>query len=286
MKVKDQLRVDPAHAEQLVAWDGEEGAFWAAHAERFDRAVARYHERFMAAGRISRDARVLDIGCGNGRTTLDAARIAAKGFAVGVDLSSAMLQFARESAEREGVANVSFLQADAQIYPFPADSFDVAIGRTSAMFFADKAAAFGNISRALRRGGRLALLVWQPVQANEWISEIATALAAGREQPAPPPDGPQPFSLGDPDRVRGWLVTNGFGDVQVEALAEPMWFGTDDDDAFQFLIGQLGWMLNGLDDNGRGRALDDLRALLSAHVGPDGVTFGSACWLVTADRAA
>src|SRR5215470_2686546 len=146
------LHVDPANAEQARAWDGDEGAYWAGNAGRFDRAVAAYHERFLAAA---------DIGCGTGQTTRDAARAAADGVALGVDLSGQMIALARRLAAGQGIANARFEQADAQIHPFPGHWFDAAISRTGTMFFADPAAAFANIARALRPGGGLAMLVWQ-----------------------------------------------------------------------------------------------------------------------------
>jgi SAM-dependent methyltransferase len=280
----DEVRVDPAHAGQLAAWDGDEGAYWAAHATRFERSLARYQPPFLAAARIGRRSHVLDVGCGTGGTTLDAARIAVDGSVTGVDLSAAMLRAARQEAEREGLANVSFLQADAQVHAFSPESFDMAVARTSAMFFADKAAAVANLARALRPSGRLTLLVWQPMVANEWIVEISAALAAGRRRPPPPPDGPQPFSMSDPAQTRELLVDGGFVDLRIDGLVEPMWFGADADDTVPFLLGQVGWMLDGLDDSARRSALDDLRTRVEAHQGPDGVTFGSACWLVTARR--
>jgi len=147
------LHVDPANAEQARAWDGDEGAYWAGNAGQFDRAVAAYHERFLAAAVIGCADRVLDIGCGTGQTTRDAARAAADGVALGVDLSGQMIALARRLAAGQGIANARFEQADAQIHPFPAASFDVAISRTGTMFFADPAAAFANIARALRPGG-------------------------------------------------------------------------------------------------------------------------------------
>src|SRR3712207_2307032 len=111
--------VDPANRDQLRAWDGDGGAYWAARAEHFARAVARYTPPFFTAASIRTDDRVLDVGCGSGGTTREAARRAPAGEAVGVDLSSAMLEVARRAAEREGLGNVRFLQADAQVHPFP-----------------------------------------------------------------------------------------------------------------------------------------------------------------------
>jgi SAM-dependent methyltransferase len=278
-------RVDPSNLEQARAWDGDEGEYWATQAERFDRSMAAYHGRFLEAAAIQREERVLDIGCGTGQTTRDAARAASSGRALGVDLSSRMTELARRLAAREGVANATFEQADAQIHPFAAASFDVAISRTGAMFFGDAVAAFTNVGRALRPGGRLTLLTWQSPSANEWIREISTALAAGRDLPPPPPDAPGPFSLADPDRVRGVLTASGFTGVEVHPASELMWFGHDPDDAHRFVLGLLGWMLQGLDEPGRERAIENLRTTLATHDAGEGVLFHSAAWTIHATRA-
>jgi SAM-dependent methyltransferase len=275
--------VDPGNAAQLGAWDGAQGAHWAAQADRFDRAVARYDEPFLAAAGLRPGDRVLDVGCGTGRTTRDAARIT--GSAVGVDLSSAMLDVARRRAAEEGLTGVRFEQADAQVAAFPPAGFDVAISRTGAMFFADPVAALANVGGALVPGGRLVLLVWQALEANEWMTEILGALAAGRPLPAPPPDAPGPFSLADPGRIRAVLTAAGLRQVEVEGLAEPEWFGTDADDAVAFVLGLAGWLLDGLGPAARDGAVADLRRRMEAHAGPGGVELGSAAWLVTARRA-
>src|SRR6201987_3715385 len=243
------LRVDPSNAEVAKAWDGGEGAYWAAHAGHFDRAVAAYRERFLDAAAIRTAEHVLDIGCGTGQTTRDAARRASSGGALGVDLSAEMIALARRLAAAEGLGNARFEQADAQISPFGEGSFDVAISRTGAMFFGDPRAAFGNIARALRGGGRLALLSWQPAPANEWVAEFTAALAAGRDLPAPAPGSPGPFALADPDRVRQLLAGAGFTRIEIDQMQAPMWFGVDADDAHGFALGLLGWMLGGLDED-------------------------------------
>jgi SAM-dependent methyltransferase len=278
------IPVDASNREQLAAWDGDEGGYWAEHAEYFDRSVADYHRRLLTVAAIAARERVLDIGCGTGQTTRDAARAATEGSALGVDLSATMLDDARRRAADDGLPNVVFLQADAQMHPFEKQAFDVAISRTGAMFFGDPVVAFANIGRALVPSGRLVLVAWQPLAANEWIREIAGALAAGRDRPAPPPDAPGPFALADPERVRAILSSAGFATVEFEAVESGMWFGADADDAQRFIVGLVGWMLEGLDDTGRHRALDDLRATVDAHTTPDGVVFGSAAWIIRADR--
>ncbi|SDI09843.1 Methyltransferase domain-containing protein [Actinokineospora alba] len=274
------MRVDPTNTEQLTAWDGGQGAFWAKWADRFDEGVAAYRDHLLAAAAIQPTDAVVDIGCGAGQTTRDAARLAPEGSALGVDLSSPMLDLARERAGH--LANVTFLQADAQVHPFPPESFDLALSRHGAMFFGDPPAAFTNLARSLRPTGRLALLTWQPPHRNEWVSTFR-AIFAGPDQPAP--KSPPPFSLSDPDHVHPLLTTAGFTDVQLHGLEEPMYFGRDVDDACDFLSGQFSSALRTLDADAQTHVLDTLRANLADHQTPHGIHYDSAAWLITAHRA-
>ena len=281
----DALRTDASNADQFKAWNGNQGGYWTERAERFDQGVARYHGQFLDAAAIERADTVLDIGCGNGQTTRDAARRASAGSALGVDLSAPMLDLARRIAEREQVPNVAFEQADAQVHPFPEAHFDVAVSRHGAMFFGDPPAAFRNIARAVRPGGRLVLLTWQPHDDNEWLRTFRGILAAGRPVPMPPPGAPSPWSLSDPDHVRALLTSAGFADVRLRGLREPMYFGRDVEDAYEFVMGMFGSMLDDLDDATRTRATGTLRASLAEHQAADGVHYASATWLVVATRA-
>ncbi|MDX2681660.1 class I SAM-dependent methyltransferase [Streptomyces sp. NY05-11A] len=272
------LAVDPANVDQARAWDGDEGVYWAEHADQFDQALRSYRTPFLAAAAIGAGRRVLDIGCGTGETTREAARRAVGGRAVSVDLSRPMLEVARRRAAAERLDNAEFLQADAQTHAFAAWSSDVAISRTGTMFFGDPVAAFRNIARALRPGGCLVQLVWQAPPGNEWFGAFTQALAAGRT----PPHAPGPFSLADPHRTRSLLTTAGFAEPHFEALQAPMYFGPDADRAHRFVLGLLGWTLDGLDPDHRDRALAGLRTSVENHAGPRGVEYASATWLITA----
>lgn len=278
------LRVHPSNAETARVWDGDEGAFWAAHAERFDRAVAGYHDPFLDAAAIGPADQVLDIGCGTGQTTRDAAKLAGSGGALGVDLSAEMIALARRLAAAQSLANARFEQLDAQIHPFGAGSFDVAISRTGTMFFGEPAAAFSNIARALCPGGRLTMLVWQGLERNEWIRDLRVALAAGRDLPPPPAGQPGPFAFADPGRLTTLLQGAGFTDVSVRGVETPIWFGADPDDAHRFLLGFMSWMLDGLSPAGRSQAAANLRTTLAAHDSRSGVRYDSAGWIVSATR--
>lgn len=116
------------NTEQLAAWDGEQGSFWARRADRFDAGIAAHRGELLRAAGIAATDTVLDIGCGAGQSTRDAARRAPLGpaeprwaplgpAALGIDLSIAQLTVTREAAAREQVGNATFIQADAQVHP-------------------------------------------------------------------------------------------------------------------------------------------------------------------------
>jgi SAM-dependent methyltransferase len=272
------------NVDQADAWNGHEGEAWAADHARYDDAVATYHGTLLARAGIAAGEDVLDIGCGCGTTTLDAARASGTGRVLGVDLSSPMLEVARVRAEAAGLTNARFQQADAQVYPFDPGSFDVAISRFGIMFFSDPVAAFGNIARALRPGARLAAVVWQRLEENEWLSALREALAMGRTLPAPPIGAPGPFGLADPDAVRLLLADAGFVDAALDPVTAPIVVGNDVDDAFGFVqrMPPVRGMLQDLDEQTTAAALERLRESLVAHATPGNVSFGSAAWLLTA----
>ncbi|GAA2669038.1 methyltransferase domain-containing protein [Actinosynnema pretiosum subsp. pretiosum] len=272
--------VDPANAEQLAAWDGDQGVFWARWADRFDAGVGAYREGFLGAAAVERGSVVLDVGCGTGQVTRDVAGVASAGRVVGVDLSSPMLAVARERAR--GLSNVGFLRVDAQVHPFPEGAFDRVVSRHGAMFFGDAGAAFANLARALRPGGRVVLLSWQGVERNEWVSSFRRIFTGGREAPVSP--SPAAGRLVDPDAIRELLGAAGFTGVRVRGVAEPMFFGVDVEDAAGFVEAQFGWMARDLPEEARARVPDALREDLAAHVGARGVRYGSAAWLVEAGR--
>ena len=279
--------MDIANTEQAAAWDGHEGDRWTEHADRHDRASRRHWQRLLDADLIATGDAVLDVGCGTGKSTRDAARVAAQGSALGVDLSAAMLERARERSKAEGLVNVTYVQADAQVHHFDEKAFDTAISCFGAMFFGDPVAAFANIGRGLRAGGGLALLAWRELARNEWLMELRAALAVGRQLPVPPPDAPTPFALADPDRVRGILGAAGYEKIGFEPIDEPIEFGSDAQDAFTFVrtLGIVEGLTQDLDDDGRAHALAGLQKTLVAHDGADGVLFGTSAWLITARRS-
>ncbi|HYZ79807.1 MAG TPA: methyltransferase domain-containing protein, partial [Solirubrobacteraceae bacterium] len=244
-----------------------------------------HHEHLRAAYGIGHGDAVVDIGCGTGLTTREAARLAAPGRVVGVDVSERMLERARELTAAEGLDNVHYELGDAQVHRFDPAGFDVAISRFGTMFFDDPAAAFENIAGALRPGARLVLLVWQRWEVNEWMRAFDAALGDARQ---PPPDL-DPFSLGDAEDTRRLLEAAGFDGIRFEDVHEPVLYGHDLEAALAVVRGFqcTSAALASLSDEEAARTVERLRRTLAAHYSDErGVALDSRSWLITARRRA
>ncbi|MES2343479.1 MAG: methyltransferase domain-containing protein, partial [Pseudomonadota bacterium] len=183
----------------------------------------------------------------------------------------------------------SVREADAQTAPFEVASFDAAFSRFGVMFFADPPAAFANIRRALKPGGRLAFVCWRPAGENPVMSlPMAAAMAHLPAPPVPPPaadpHAPGPFAFADPERVRGILAAAGFGDVEITPHDQKIGSGDLDQTLTVALkVGPLGAMLRE-NPGHRDAVIAAVREALAPHARPEGVRLDSATWIVTARR--
>lgn len=273
--------------EQTRYWNGDESAHWLVHEGRYERMGAPFTAHLLNAATIGRGDRVIDVGCGTGSTTRAAGRATGEGDVLGVDLSSAMVERAVHRARAEGLSNVRFDHGDAQEYGFTPGRADVALSRFGVMFFSDPAAAFANIARGLRLGGRLAFVCWQKRDENEWIAVLCAAAAQYVALPADDdPTAPGPFSLGERNRIATMLHAAALSDVVIESITEPLWMGADVADSMAFLTSTriLNSLLRNADPLTVDRVSEAIQAALEPYVTPDGVLMGSRAWLVSAGK--
>ena len=231
------------------------GGFRVRYAELFDAEVRLHEQRLHAAAGVGAAGHVLDIGCGTGRSTRAAGRAAAAGIVLGVDISALVLELARRLTDREGLRNVSCRLADAQVDGLGPARYDVCISCFGVMFFADPVAAFTSIGRALRPGARMALLVWQAPERNEWYSEIDEAIGGASAR------GARMFSLAEQHTTAGILAAAGFTGVAFADVREPVYYGAGSAQAYDFVTGLQATqdMLARLDPAAAGDALRGLR---------------------------
>ncbi len=200
---------------QIAYWNSVGGDRWVAAAEHTDRMMKPVQQALLARADLRPGMGVLDIGCGCGETLIEIAKsVGSSGRVAGVDVSQQMLALARTRLASFPQAEI--LEADAGAHPFEQFA-DLAISRFGVMFFGDPVAAFANIRKAIKPGGRLLFAAWRAVEDNEWTRvPLEAAMSAG--VPAEPPLGPEvpgPFSFADPERIRRILTAAGFSEPAI-----------------------------------------------------------------------
>ena len=275
-----------ANAQQIDYWNTVAGPTWATFQEQLDRQIEPLGLAAMDQLAPAPGERSLDIGCGCGQTSAAlAARVGAEGAVVGVDISAPMLEVARGRPLAAGAAAAQFRQADAQVEDLTAGAggFDAAYSRFGVMFFEDPAAAFANIRRALRPGGRVVFVCWRPFALNPWMNIPAAAAAPHLPAMAPPdPAAPGPFAFADDARVRGILGTAGFGAIEIKPLDTRIGgWGVEQTMELAFRVGPLGAALREAPERS-GQVSEAVRAAITPYETPDGVLMPAAVWIVEA----
>jgi SAM-dependent methyltransferase len=272
----------------------EQAEFWSQLAPTWLELEDQLEEVGRLPGQLAMDRlelrpgqRVVDLGCGSGRTTLElASRVGPDGEVVGVDIAAEMLARGRDRAARLGTANIEFLHGDVQAHDLGEARFDAAYSRFGVMFFTDPVAAFANVRRALRPGGALSFVCWQSVFDNEWalVPGAAVATVTGSLPTMPGPAEPGPFSLADPGRVRAVLDAAGFDSVAIAPHADQVVISEDripEVALTSIRVGGVREALRDADDQTRQRALAAIEDALRARLQDGQVRASRGVLLVT-----
>jgi len=276
--------MDDGNRDQIEFWN-RLGQRWVVHQESLDRVWQPLGDAAIQRAAVIPGERAIDVGCGCGATALQlAAKVGPSGSVVGIDVSEPMLARARERAQTLGVSNLDFVQADAATHAF-APGTDLVFSRTGVMFFRDPIAAFSNLRRALRPGGRLVFVCFRDRELNSWwtVPLAAAATVVASEVPTPPHE-PGPFSLADETRLRAILDGSGFGSVVCASSDHDLVLAGDVDSATEFCVnaGPAARVVTGASDQIRERVRAAIRQSLARYAGPAGVSLRAATWIVEA----
>jgi SAM-dependent methyltransferase len=180
-------------------------------------------EAMLAMAHVDAGARVLDLACGAGSQTLDAARqVGPRGSVVAADISNTMLQHVRENARAAGLANVTTLAGAAEDLDVAADSFDAVICRLGLMLFVEPARALAAVRRVVRPQAKLAVVVFTTPGTNPFMAKAMQILLRHACKTPPSPGQPGIFSLGAPGVLEQLLVGSGFVGVEQHTLDVPL----------------------------------------------------------------
>ncbi len=276
------------NAEQIEYWNSPVGDRWVEYQESQDRMLGPLGDAAMAATELAPGQRVIDIGCGCGTTTFELARrVGPNGQVLGIDISAPMLERARQRAADETSLPVDFQNQDAASHRFEPQSYDRVYSRFGVMFFGDPVAAFHNIRAALKPGGRLAFVCWQPLDLNPWMATPIAVASQDVERPAPPgPDDPGPFAFRDPDRVTAILAGAGFENIEIAPKHLALQFEADVEGSVAKLlqIGPMAQLVAEAPEEVRHRIQANLAEAIAGYQTDDGVRIDSASWIVSADN--
>lgn len=278
------LQTPTANRDQAALWNDAAGRNWAELQAMLDRMLAPFADHLTAEGFPGEGRTVLDVGCGAGATTLAMARrLGPDGAALGVDISGPLVEAAKARAEAEGLGRAGFIQADAQTHAFAAGAFDAVISRFGVMFFDDPPAAFANLRRAARQGGKLAFVAWRSAADNPFMATAAKAAAPFLPAlPHPEPGAPGQFAFADGARVRAILAAAGWSDIDIRPLDLPTVVAEADLMTYVTRMGPVGLALKTMDEAAQHEVTDALRAAFAPFVRDGAARFTSACWSVTA----
>jgi SAM-dependent methyltransferase len=273
----------------VARWRGDEGQHYSSEAARYDDINRAVGDALIEAARLAPGGRVLDVGCGTGAMALEAARrVHPGGSVLGIDVSPDLLAIARDRVRHAAVTDVELVEADAATYPYAEATFDIVMSRNGLMFFNDADAAFANLARALRPGGRIAFTAPQGLDRNPWIMLAGAAAVPHVGMPAGvASDEPGPLGLADPSRIEAILSRAGLKQVAVAEVTASIRIGTDVQDAVAFIrsIPLVRDQLATAPATNQAAAIDAVEEALTPHATPDGVIIpGNGAWLVTARR--
>jgi SAM-dependent methyltransferase len=274
-----------ARDEQTKLWNNPSGHAWVEMQAVLDQTFTPLETLLVEAAAAVSPARVLDVGCGTGATTLAVARrIAPKDGCIGVDISEPMIAAARARAERERV-HVTFICANAQEHAFDPASVDMLISRFGVMFFDDPVRAFANLQRAAQRGAQLRFIVWRSAAENPFMTTAERAAAPLLPNlPARKPDAPGQFAFANGGRVRGILKECGWTEIDIQPLDVECTFPERELVRYLTRLGPVGLALQDADDNTRARVIEAVYPAFDSFVHAADVRFVAACWMIGARR--
>ena len=280
-----------ASAPAYSDWQGATGDGWAANAGHYETMLAGVGAALLNHAGFAPGERVVEIGCGSGRFAQRvAAAVVPGGTVLGLDISPALAQLARQGAAEAGASNLEILVADAQTAPPPGAPFDRLVSRFGVMFFADPAAAMANLHAMLAPGGRLDVAVWAGIEGNPWAGAVMAVARAHLGLPPRDPRAPGPFAFSDEAYLRALLAGAGFGAVRFTPWRGTVRFGGPGVSAAEAASlavagGTLAQPIQAAGAAVKAALLADLAARMQPYLTDAGVLIPASVHLVTASAA-
>jgi ubiquinone/menaquinone biosynthesis C-methylase UbiE len=285
--------VAPANEEAVRAWDTVLYERWKEYRRVFVGSLEELAEEVFDRFPPPQGGRCIDIGCGFGETTQRLAQLVGpEGLVLGTDSSPHFVEDARREAAEAGIENIEFETSDAQTAQW-GPIYDYAFSRMGTQFFALPVQAMRAIRGALKPGGELRKIVWRrkaEIPIFALTEEVVLQFLSRPEQYEADTCGPGPFSLGNPETLRGILEASGFADIELQQHDFDYYIGEDMDEALEATLaigpGAELIRLNGeYGESRRDEIAETLRDRYAELQQPDGsIVNRASVWIVAANN--
>ncbi len=263
----------PGSSEPVGAYGSLEAAeAWRRGEPEREAVFGRASKLMLDLAKVGPGSRVLDVAAGTGIQAIAAARrVGPAGFVLATDISASMLELAADTAREAGLTNVATMVMDAQRLEVEAESFDAAISQNGLMLVPDVMRALDGIRRALKRGGRFAVMVFSTADKNPYLA-LPQAIMQRRGNRPLPVGQPGMWALGDPGALQDVYRRAGFRDVVVQAVPTQRRFPSlaEAMATARSAYGRLRELAAGLTDAEREAAWAEIEEALLQFEGPNG----------------
>jgi len=206
---------------QREQWN-KDGAAWRRWNPTLDRWYGDVTRQMLDLARIQPGQRILDIAAGAGEPAVSAAeRVGPGGYVLATDISEGIVELALQVARERGLKQVETRVMDGENLDLPDASFDAVLCRLGLMYMPHPVTALREWRRALKAGGRVAVVVFSTPDRNSWGAVPASIIRQRAQLPPPVPGQPGPFSLGGPGVLEGIFHQAGFANPEVSTVPVP-----------------------------------------------------------------
>jgi ubiquinone/menaquinone biosynthesis C-methylase UbiE len=196
---------------------------WARWEEPFSAGLSTATDTLIDMADIRPGMRVLDLACGAGSQSIQAAkRVGPNGKVIAIDISPTMLEHVRQNAIKAELRNIETLECAAEDLDETQPPFDASISRLGLMLFSAPRSALKAIQRVLKPNARFAALVFTSPANNPFLAQPMAILLRRAGKSSPAPGQPGLFALGGDGVLEKLMTESGLVDVQTKILRAPL----------------------------------------------------------------
>jgi len=211
---------------QREQWN-KDGAAWRRWNPTLDHWYGEVTSQMLDLARLQPGQRVLDVAAGAGEPAVSAAaRVGAGGYVLATDIAEGIVELARQVARERGLSQIETRAMDGEKLDLPDAFFDAVLCRLGLMYMPNPVTALIEWRRALKTGGRVAVVVFSTPERNSWGALPASIIRRRAQLPPPVPGQPGPFSLGAHGVLEDIFRQAGFGTPEVHAVPVPLRMAT------------------------------------------------------------